>query len=87
MYIWVVRNGFGDDVDYFTTAEGAYSYMASELSRWNDEYPLDVPDSLAYALQRRLDNGFKENSSCFEVGELGTTMDWYLKATRVEVKE
>lgn len=87
MYIWVVRDGFGEDIDYFTTAEGAYSYMESELNRWSIEYPLDIPDSLAYTFKKRLYNEFKENSSRFEVGDLDTTMDWFLKAIRVEVKE
>lgn len=87
MYIWIVRDGFGEDIDYFTTAESAYSYMEAEVNRWNDEYPLDISDSLAYILKKRLYNEFKENSSCFEVGDLNTTMDWFLKAIRVEVKE
>ena len=93
MYIWIVKDGFGENLDYFATAEGAYSFMESEIDRWNDEYPLDIPDSLAFVFKKRLYNDFKENNSCFKagdcfkVGEYGADMDWCLKAIRVEVKE
>lgn len=86
MYIWVVKDGYNEVVDYFTTAEGAYSYIESELNRWNIEYPNDVNDSLAYMLKRKLWNEFKEDSSCFDLGITGLE-DWYLYARRVEVKE
>lgn len=86
MYIWIVRDGFGEDVDYFATAEGAYSYMDAELERWNYEYPNDVTDSMAYILRRKLWNEFKEDSNCFDAGITGSE-DWFLKAIRVEVKK
>lgn len=86
MHIWIVKDGYDDIVDYFATAEGVYSYMEAEVNRWNDEYPLDIPDSVAYLFKKKLYNAFKNNNSYFEVGER-EIMDWYLKAIRVEVKE
>jgi len=86
MYIWVVKDGYNEVVDYFATAEGAYSYMESEIVRWNIEYPNDVTDSMAYMLRRKLWNEFKEDSNCFDTGIIRTD-DWYLCARRVEVKK
>ena len=86
MYIWVVKDGYNETIDYFATAEGAYSYMEAELERWNCEYPNDITNLVAYILRRKLWNEFKEDSNCFNAGISGSE-DWFLCARRVEVKK